>query len=87
MYVDDLVTGGANLEEVEHVKTQLTMFKEGGFNLHKWHSNVSTLETDKLEDQFTEQNYAKQQLGTKPRKKIINPNISLLSKYHLVWTN
>ena len=35
-YVDDLVTGGSNLEEVKEIKqNSVQLFKKGGFNLHK----------------------------------------------------
>ena len=48
MYVDDLVTGGNNLEEVKEIKqNSVLLFKKGGFNLHKWNSNVPELESEK----------------------------------------
>ena len=40
--VDDLVTGSNNLEEVKEIKQ---LFEKGGFNLHKWNSNVPELES------------------------------------------
>ena len=46
MYVDDLVTGGESLDEVKTIKEKtIELFKKGGFNLHKWNSNVSSLES------------------------------------------
>ena len=40
MYVDDLTVG-----EIEILKQKCEeLFKKGGFNLHKWHSNVPLLE-------------------------------------------
>ena len=40
MYVDDLAVG-----EIEILKQKCEeLFKKGGFNLHKWHSNVPLLE-------------------------------------------
>ena len=39
LYVDGLVTGGNNLEEVKEIKqNSVQLFKKGGFNLHKWNS-------------------------------------------------
>ena len=49
MYVDDLVTEGGNLQEVEKIKSDsIELFKKGGFKLHKWHSNEPNLETNHL---------------------------------------
>ena len=48
MYVDDLVTGDNNFEEVKEIKqNSVLLFKKGGFNLHKWNSNVPELESEK----------------------------------------
>ena len=45
IYVDDLVSGGNILNEVEVIKqNSIELFGKGGFNLHKWHSNISLLE-------------------------------------------
>ena len=47
MYVDDLALGGTNLVEVKNLKQKLIeVFTKGGFNLHKWHSNIPSLEND-----------------------------------------
>ena len=47
MYVDDLVTGGNNIGEVKEIKqNSVQLFKKGGFNLYKWNSNVSELESE-----------------------------------------
>ena len=47
MYVDDLVTGGNNLEEVKEIKqSSVQLLKKGSFNLHKWNSNVPELESE-----------------------------------------
>ena len=47
MYVNDLITRGNNLEEVEEVKqSSVQLFKKGSFNLHKWNSNVPELESE-----------------------------------------
>ena len=45
MYVDDLVSVGNILSEVEVIKQKsIELFARVGFNLHKWHSNISLLE-------------------------------------------
>ena len=44
IYVDDLVSGGNILSEVEVIKQKsIELFAKGGFNLHKWYSNISLL--------------------------------------------
>ena len=42
MYVDDLVSGGNILRQCERIKQKET--KIFIFNVHKWYSNVPTLE-------------------------------------------
>ena len=45
MYVNDLVPGDNNLEKVKEIKqNSVQLFKKGGFNLHKWDSNIGTFE-------------------------------------------
>ena len=45
LYVDDLISGGNNFEEVASLKDiPIEIFNQAGFKFHKWHSNVSTLE-------------------------------------------
>ena len=45
MYVDDLTSGGNTLGEVKILKQKCKLlFEKGGFNLHKWHFNVTSLE-------------------------------------------
>ena len=62
MYVDDLVTGGNNLGEVKEIKqNSVQLFKKGGFNLYKWNSNVSELESENSNQ--SELTYAKQVLN------------------------
>ena len=42
MYVDDLMSDGYKKEEVIELKEIVTkIFQEGGFTLHKWHTNCS----------------------------------------------
>ena len=39
LYVDDLITGGDKITDVQTLKdTAIQIFKEAGFVLHKWHS-------------------------------------------------
>ena len=68
MYVDDLGTGGENTSEVDKIKgDSVNLFQRGGFKPHKWHSNKQALETNDLVNE-NELNFAKQQLGTKPKE-------------------
>ena len=61
MYVDDLVTGGNNLEEVKEIKqNSVQLFKKESFNLHKRNSNVPELESENSNQ--SELTYAKQAL-------------------------
>ena len=66
LYVDDLMTVGESVEEVATKRAKVNeVFDDGTFKLHKWHSNVATLE---CEDSSTSTNdeeisYAKSQLG------------------------
>ncbi len=63
LYVDDLISGSTTVAETREFKEKITeMFKDGCFNLHKWHSNDRELESDYLSEE--EPTYAKQQLGT-----------------------
>ena len=50
VYVDNLVSWGTNLVEVKNLKQKL-------FNLHKWHSNIPSLENDNTN---SEQTFSKQ---------------------------
>ena len=66
MYVDDMISGGNNEAEVVYLKNSAkTIFKEGGFVLHKWHSNNPRLEEGDFDRNNSELSYAKQQLGSK----------------------
>ena len=65
MYVNDLVTGRENLQEVEKMKSHsIELFEKEGFKLHKWHSNEPNLETNNLSSQ-TELNFEKEHLRSK----------------------
>jgi hypothetical protein len=67
LYVDDLITGGENVESVAAKRSQaVELFEDATFKLHKWHSSDLTLENHNQsspvnEDEMT---YAKEQLGS-----------------------
>ena len=64
LYVDDLISGGNNFEQVASLKDiAIKIFSQAGFKLHEWHCNVSTLEEKKVVTD--DQAYTKQQLGRK----------------------
>ena len=66
LYVDDIISGGCTSDEVRELKsTAVEVFKDAGFELHKWHSNEKHFESDQRDEQDLEQSYAKQQLGVK----------------------
>ena len=45
LYVDDVMTGGENVDEVTEKKLKTTeIFQDATFKLHKWHSNEAELE-------------------------------------------
>ena len=45
LYVDDLINGGPTVETAKQVKeTSTEVFSQGGFTLHKWHSNAAELD-------------------------------------------
>eukprot|EP00794_Sanderia_malayensis_P020989 gene20989-23041_t len=50
-YVDDIQYGTDSLQELEKFKVESTeIMNKGGFTLHKWHSNVSALETGPVQN-------------------------------------
>ena len=58
LYVDDLITGGEKITNVQTLKdTAIQIFKEAGFVLHKWHSNFPELEENNPEQCSTEHTY------------------------------
>ena len=78
LYVDDLMTGGANAKEVREKQIKaIEVFQDATFRLHKWHSNVEHLENTESNpskelvdvDQST---FAKRQLGhSQSEKKLL----------------
>ena len=59
LYVDDLISDAPTLDGARGLKRDaIKIFEEAQFKLHKWHSNVSELESDSVESELT---YAKQQ--------------------------
>ena len=69
MYVDDMISGGNNEAEVVYLKNSAkTIFKGGGFVLHKWHSNNPRLEEGDFDRNNSELSYAKQRLKSKQAK-------------------
>ena len=60
MYVDDLVSGSNTKEEAEVIKQKfIEFFRKGGFNLHKWHSNIPSLQSSNTKSE-SELTYAKE---------------------------
>ena len=60
MYVDDLVSGSNTIEEVEVIKQKsIDLFRKGGFNLHKWHSDIPLLQSSNTKSE-SELAYAKE---------------------------
>ena len=65
VYVDDVISGGENEEQLRKFREEaIALFKAGGFTLHKWHSTIATLEDQSQPDGY--QTYAKEALGTTP---------------------
>ena len=68
LYVDDLISGAPTSKKGKVIKsTSTSIFAEGTFELHKWHSNVKELEAASLEPVPEEKTYAKKQLNI-PRR-------------------
>ena len=71
MYVDDLVSGSNTIEEVEVIQQKsIELFPKGGFNLHKWHSNIPTLQSSNTKSE-SELTYGKEKFK----------NTAVLQKY------
>jgi hypothetical protein len=64
-YVDDINIASDTVEETREIEEDaVKILGEGGFMLHKWHSNAAELEIDVKEDGETA--YAKESLGITP---------------------
>ena len=68
IYVDDLLSGAQTVEQAKERKLKsIEIFDDARFKLHKWSSNVASLEDGGAVDESDiEETLAKQQLGTKP---------------------
>ena len=65
LYVDDILSGGQTVEETKELKNSTTkIFETASLKLHKWNSNVQSLEED-IPDQEVSLSHAKEQLGVK----------------------
>ena len=63
LYVDDLLSGGATVEEAKELKEKaIEIFEDATFTLHKWQSNEPQLEESSVSPE-KEGTFAKQQLG------------------------
>ena len=69
LYVDNLMPGETTTTEVREKNTKaVEIFEDATFQLHKWHSNVETLESDERNSKENavedyQSIFAKQQLG------------------------
>ena len=64
LYVDDLITGDATIEEVQKIKeTAVRVFGDAKFKLHQWHSNVKEL-GDFTSAKKPDMSFEKQELRT-----------------------
>ena len=62
LYVDDLISGAPTIKEAHDLKRKaVEIFDDAKFILHKWHSNVSEIESVSTDSDLT---FAKIQLGT-----------------------
>ena len=70
LYVDDLMTGGESVETVTTKREKaIEVFEDGSFKLHKWHSNVMSLEENLQKPVDNEElSFGKAQLGTNKRE-------------------
>ena len=65
LYVDDILSGGQTVEEVKELKRATTsIFERASLKLHKWNSNVDSLD-EEFPDEKTSLSHAKEQLGVK----------------------
>ena len=72
-YVDDVQSGRDHSDQFIKFKEEATkILEEGGFHLHKWHSNLSEKECERPEDNAVSSQasmtYAKLEVGTSPKE-------------------
>ena len=73
-----MISGETTTNDAKLLKVEATeIFEDAAFQLHKWHSNEATLESNQHEGELTDQTFAKQQL-----RQPDNGNCSLLG---LAW--
>ena len=71
LYVDDLILGLITTMEGEKLKEVATaIFRDAGFDLHKWHSNETALE-DQREEDASEVTFAKEKFGNTRETKLL----------------
>ena len=65
LYVDDLITGGTTVAEIQTQKEKtIEVFDDATFTIHKWHSNVPELEPkNQSPSEISELTYARSQLA------------------------
>jgi hypothetical protein len=70
LYVDDLMTGGESVETMTTKREKaIEVFEDGSFKLHKWHSNVMSLEENLQKPVDNEElSFGNVQLGTNKRE-------------------
>ena len=68
-YVNNIQYGGNTETELQKFKEEsIIIFKEGGFSLHIWHSNIQPLEKDESDECKLNKDtitFAKESIGTK----------------------
>ena len=51
LYMDDVISGEDEISSLQELKSEMVkIFKDGGFELRKWHSNTAELEHSTLSD-------------------------------------
>ena len=55
MYAYHMVSGSNTIEEVEVISQKsIELFRKGGFILHKWHSDIFSLQSSKTRSEKSE---------------------------------
>ena len=81
-YVDDLLTGGTDVQQTQtRKKIAQEIMRDATFELHKWNSNQLQLEDSDHPEPNEDQSFAKQQLQVKPSEsKLLGVNNGTKSK-------